>query len=238
MKRGLLLIGFIFSICCVPIEAQDLEYKMEMGGGFGGCFYLGDANSKAYANLGGMFTLLARYRFNPRMVIKANLAMGHIHGEGEDTFFPQDAYSGTAAGGQRGVSSFSRNVFDLGAQFEFNFWGYGTGQGYRETKRLTPYLLVGMGFTFAPKPVETVFGFNIPVGAGIKYKLKPRLNVGLEWSIRFTTTDNLDVSGADGVKLRDPYGIASSGFKNKDCYSFTTVYLTYDLFPKYRKCNN
>ncbi len=237
MKR-LLLISLCLYACASEMEAQEVEYKMELGGSVGGCFYLGDANSKPYADMGGMFSLLARYVFNPRMVIKGNLAMGHINGTGEGFFFPQDAYSGTVEGGRKSSVSFSRNVFDLGAQFEFNFWGYGTGRGYKETKRFTPYLLMGMGLTFAPRPLETVIGFNIPVGAGVKYKLKPRLNVGLEWSIRFTMTDNLDVSGMEGVKLHDPYGIASSGFKNKDCYSYTMVYLTYDLFPKYRKCNN
>ncbi|MBO5181903.1 MAG: outer membrane beta-barrel protein [Paraprevotella sp.] len=238
MNTRLLLICLSLPVFVAQVGAQEVEYKMELGGGLGGCFYLGDANSKPFANLGGMFSLLARYRFNPRMVIKGNLAMGHIHGTGEGTFFPQDAYSGTVEGGQKGAVDFSRNVFDVGAQFEFNFWGYGTGKDYRETKRITPYMLIGMGLTFAPKPLETAVGFNIPVGVGVKYKLRPRLNIGLEWSIRFTTTDNLDVSNAEGVKLNDPYGITSSGFKNKDCYSYTMVYLTYDLFPKYRKCNN
>lgn len=234
----------VLLMCCGlvgsrPVAAQeDVEYKMELGAGAGGCFYLGDANSTPFRNLSGMGGVIARYLFNPRMALKADLAVGHIHGSTDGLYFPSDANSGTPEGGEPGRASFSRAVIDLGVQFEFNFWGYGMGGGYKEHKRITPYMLIGAGLTFAPKPVDTAAGFNIPVGVGVKYKLKERVNIGLEWSVRFTTTDKLDVSEPSGVRLDDPYGVRSSGFKNKDCYSFLMVYLTYDLFPKYRKCNN
>lgn len=219
------------------VKAQDEEYRMELGATAGGCFYLGDANSTPYRNVGGMLGLIARYVYNPRMVLKANLAMGHINGSTEGRFFPSDPLSKTPEGGQAGNASFRRNVFDLGGQFEFNFWGYGTGRGYGGNRRFTSYMMAGMGLTFAPNPVDVVVAFNIPIGVGVKYKLRERLNVGLEWSIRFTTSDALDVSGAGDVRLNAPYGISSSGFKNKDCYSFTMVYLTYDMFPRCKTCN-
>ena len=56
--------------------------------------------------------------------------------------------------------------------------------------------------------------------------------------MRFTTTDRLDGSNMDGVILHDPYGVKSGGSKNKDCYSFTMLSVTYDLFPKCVNCNN
>ncbi len=218
-------------------KAQDEEYRMELGGAAGACFYLGDANSTPYKNMGGMLSVVARYIYNPRMALKANLAMGHISGNTDGIYFPSDPWSETTEGGKWGTASFKRNVFDLGVQFEFNFWGYGMGPGYKNTRRLTPYMTAGLGFTFAPKPVDAVFAFNVPIGVGMKYKLRERLNIGLEWSIRFTTSDALDVSRIEGVQLKDPYGISSSGFKNKDCYSFTMLYLTYDMFPKCKTCN-
>ena len=72
---------------------------------------------------------------------------------------------------------------------------------------------------------------NIPVGVGVKYKLRERLNVGLDWTMRFSMSDKLD-------GIADPYNIESGFLKNKDSYSFTMFYISYDLFPKYRKCNN
>ena len=203
---------------------------MELGGMAGGCFYMGDANYitplKNTAMVGG---LLARYNFNPRMVVKGDLAIGHIQGSTEDIAnqFPGD-----------GHSTFERNVYELGAQFEYNFFAYGTGAGYKDSRKLTPYILAGIGLTYAPKPAEHVWAMNIPVGMGVKYKLAERINIGVEWTVRFTTTDKLDVTGKSGLVLDDPYGIEGKGLKNKDSYSLILAYISYDLFPKYRKCNN
>lgn len=218
--------------------AQEVEYQMEMGAGAGACFYLGDANSKPYAHTSAMGGFIVRKIFNPRMCVKGNLAMGHLSGNSKGIYIPTDPESKTPEGGEPTQVSFQRNVLDLGAQFEMNFWGFGTGEGYKGNSRITPYALAGMGFTLAPGGGGTAFGLNLPVGVGVKYKLKPRLNVGLEWTMRFTTSDALDVSSKTGTSLSAPYGIHSIGLKNKDCYSFTMVYLTYDMCPKYRKCNN
>lgn len=238
MKKVLVLLLPIFLCLSREGKAQDEFYRMELGGGVGGCFYLGDANHKPFANMGGAAGVIARYIFNPRMVLKADLAWGHISGETGDDFFPVDASSETAEGGEQGYASFKRNLIDFGVQFEFNFWGYGVRHGYEGMSRLTPYMALGMGMTVATGGVQTDAAFNIPLGVGVKYKIARRLNIGLEWSIRFTTTDRLDVSNTDGVILEEPYAVSSSGFKNKDCYSFTLLTVTYDLLPRCVNCNN
>ena len=212
------------------VSAQELEYNMELGGMAGGSLYMGDANytilpAKA-AMMGGV---LARYNINPRMAVKGDLAVGRIKGttKGGDNQFP---------GGEH--STFSRNVFELGAQFEYNFFAYGTGAGYKDSHRLAPYILGGLGLTYAPKPADHVVAMNIPLGLGVKYKVAERINVGVEWTVRFTTSDRLDIASKDGLQLNDPYGIKSKGLKNKDSYSWLMLYVSYDMFPKYRKCNN
>ena len=220
---------FLLLTCVHMAAAQELEYKMELGGMAGGCFYLGDANYltpfKHTAMAGGV---LARYNFNPRMAVKGDLAIGRIKGttEGQANKFP---YANTA---------FSRNVYELSSQFEYNFFAYGTGAGYKDSRKLAPYIQAGFGLTYAPKPVHHVLALNIPMGIGVKYKLAHRLNVGAEWTIRFTTSDRLDVTQASELQLDDPYGIESKGLKNKDSYSMLMLYISYDMFPKYRKCNN
>lgn len=215
----------------LPIQAQeDLEYKMELGGMLGGSFYMGDANyTTPFKNLGIAAGAMWRYNFNPRMAVKADFAMGRISGNTKDF---KNVYPGNKQ------TSFKRSIFDLGAQFEYNFFGYGTGEGYRGNRRFTPYVLGGFGFTFAPAPAKGVFTVNFPIGVGVKYKIAKRLNIGCEFTMRFSLSDQLDVTNKNGLQLDDPYGIKGSGFKNKDSYSFTTVFITYDLFPKYRKCNN
>lgn len=216
---------------------EELEYRMEVGGGAGVGFYLGDANSAPFANLSGMGGVMMRRILNPRMAVKANLLMGHVRGNSEGVFIPTDPNSQTPEGGIPTTVKFSRKLVDVGAQFEMNFWGYGQGGGYKGNSPITPYALAGIGFTLVPGAPGTRLALNLPIGVGVKYKLRPRLNVGFEWSVRFSTTDELDAAKGH-QQLTHPYGIKSIGLKNKDCYSFTMVFLTYDISPKYRKCNN
>lgn len=230
----------LFLLCFFPgsLRAEELEYKMDLGAALGTCFYLGDANSTPYAHMGFMGGITARRIFNPRMALKANLAMGHLSGS-VDGFIPLDPLSGSLEGGKPVKIDFSRNVLDIGVQFEMNFWGFGMGDSYKDLKRITPYALAGVGVTIGMGGGASACGaLCLPVGVGVKYKLKPRLNIGFEWTMRFTTSDRLDATPEGTTQLAHPYGIKSIGLKNKDCYNFTMVYLTYEMFPKLRKCNN
>lgn len=201
--------------------AQELEYKMELGGMLGGSFYMGDANySTLYKNTGLGGGLMGRYNINPRQSLKFNLLYGKISGDATklENKFPD-------VPGQEW--KFDDSVIDLGCQYELGFWGYGTGKGYKGTKRLVPYIQFGLGFTYGGNELT----MNIPVGFGVRYKLRERLNIGLDWTMRFSMSDKLD-------GISDPYSIPGGFLKNKDSYSFTMLYISYDLFPKYRKCNN
>lgn len=202
-------------------QAQELEYAMELGAMGGMNFYMGDANLGGfYKNVTMAGGAMGRYNINPRMALKFDVAYGSVKGNAAN-----QANKYPAQEGQKW--DFDNPLVDFGCQYEMNFWGYGTGTGYKGHKRLTPYIQLGLGFTSCKKD----FTMNIPIGFGIKYKLKPRLNVGLDWTMRFTLSDKLD-------GIEDPYRIKSGGLKNKDSYSWTMLYISYDLCPKYRKCAN
>ncbi|MFR0835863.1 MAG: DUF6089 family protein [Barnesiella sp.] len=119
----------------------------------------------------------------------------------------------------------------MGAQAEFNFFNYGMGYSYQETSRISPYLLAGLGVSFAPASV-IIFSVNIPLN-GVKYKIAPRWNIALEFTVRKTLGDNLD-----GKDLKDPYRIESSAFKNTDWYSMTLFSITYEFGYRRKPCNN
>lgn len=236
MKRGrqhtgvkLVTVLFLLLPTVSRATAQELEYKMELGAMAGSSFYMGDVNyTTPFSDLSMAGGVLARYNINPRMVVGGNLAWGRISGSTEDC-------SNEFPGG--GHSAFSRDLYELGARFEYSFFAYGTS-GYNDGRQLTPYILAGAGLTFAPKPADNVFALNIPIGIGVKYKVAHRVNLGVEWRMLFTSSDRLDVISDSGLQLDDPYQIEGRGLKNKDSYSLFGVYVTYDLFPKYRKCNN
>lgn len=219
--RNFLVATILLFIHCHTGNAQELEYKMELGTMTGASFYLGDANySGLYKNTGLGGGLMGRYNINPRMSLKFNILSGKISGDAANlqNKFPEIE-------GQQW--KFDRSVVDVGCQYEISFWAFGTGAGYKGTRRLTPYIEAGLGFT----QTKDVFTMNIPFGIGIKYKLKERWNVGIDWTVRFSMSD-----GLDGIS--DPYSIKGGFLKNKDSYSFTMIYISYDLFPKLRKCNN
>ena len=224
---------FIIILLALGIKsswAQDLlEYRWDIGGGLGMCYYLGDVNRTPFSGSNMMAAFTVRRNFNPRMALKANLAYGRYGGTTKGYFLPESP----GVPQQAVDAEFKGNIVDLGAQFELNFWGYGLGPGYKKLSRITPYAIVGFGITTGITDDATSFGVNFPVGFGVKYKVKPRLNLIFEWTHRFTTIDKLD-----GLRLSDPYYIESSGLKNKDTYSFFMFSLTYDISPKYRLCNN
>lgn len=217
------LLSILLLIATVPLSAQDdPEYRAEIGGGIGVVSYVGDFNGNLFKNMQPMFTLLGRYKFNPRMALALNVSYGKIKGSSKnaETYYPLSENV-----------DFNHGLLDAGLRYEYNFWPFGTGREYRGAQKLTPYIYIGLGATFA-KPDKTEVALNFPIGAGVKYKVGERWNLALEWTMHFTTSDLLD-----GVK--DPYGIKSSGlFKNTDGYSHLRLSLTYDIWAKCKTCHN
>ena len=224
MRKALLSIMLVVAVC---VKAQtEPEYRLELGGGVGAVTYLGDFNGNIFKEMQPMGSLLAKYRFTPRQAVAFSVGYGQLKGSSRNakTYYPTIT-----------DYNFKSSLVDVGLRYEYNFWPYGTGMEYRGAQRLTPYIYIGMGMTFA-KPdngeAKSVATVNVPLGGGVQYKVADRLNLAVEWTIHFTGSDLLD-----GVK--DPYGIQSSGiFKNTDCYSQLRATLTYDLWQKCKTCHN
>ena len=155
------------------------------------------------------------------MSVGLSIGFGKLKGTSanESTWYPEGPYE------------FDKNVMDIGARYEYNFWAYGTGREYRGARRLTPFITLGLGVT-SYGGTKSGMTANLPLGAGLKYKIGDRLNLSAEWRMHFTMSDYLD-------DVKDPYGIESSGiFKNTDCFSVIQLALTYDLWAKCKTCNN
>lgn len=228
MKKTLniVLTALLLSIASVPANAQtDYEYRMEIGGGVGLMAYEGDFNGSILHNMQPSASLMLRRVINPYMDLRLAASYGKLKGSSKDvkTYLPQ--YQDTQY-------DFSTTLVDLSATYEYNFWPYGTGNDYRGAQRLTPFIFAGIGTTYASTHTGNVFTANLPLGLGIKYKVAPRLNLGIEWAIHFSLNDKLD-------GIADPYGIQSTGmFKNTDCFSALQLTLTYSFMPKCRTCHN
>ena len=205
------------------------EYKYELGGMVGDAFYMGDANKNAFFKgmnpaVGAVF----RYNANFRWAFKGNLMWGQVSGstEGLENVFPDNAQA-----------SFNRSLVELGGQMEFNFFPYSDKFAYAGAKRFTPYVFLGLGITYGTGN-EAFFGPNIPLGVGVKYKIKNRINLGCEFSFRKLFGDKFDVTNGDNAILDNPYQISGSFLKNKDWYSFLLLSVTWDFGPRNRPCNS
>lgn len=224
MRKGLVTLLMLCATLTASAQ-QDDEYLMEIGGGVGMVSYQGDFNGKITSGMQPAGAIVWRRLLNPYMGVRVTGMMGKLKGDATrvETYYPDETTR---------AYSFDRSLTDVSVTYEYNFWPYGTGRDYRGAKRLTPFVFGGIGATYVSGGEKKVFTANVPIGLGIKYKLKERLNVGLEWSMHFSLSDELD-------GMADPYGIKSSGaFKNTDCYSGLMLTLTYSFKSKCRTCNN
>jgi hypothetical protein len=226
-QRTIVLVSLFVSTFPV-LRAQ--EYKFEIGSMAGGTFYMGDLNKNTlfreiHPAFGGVF----RYNANFRWAFKASLMWGQVSGStsGVENVFPGNAQV-----------SFNRNLFESDGQVEFNFFPYSDKYSYSNTRRFTPYVLLGLGVTLAPGSRQTFTGLNLPVGVGVKYKIKNRINLGCEFSVRKLFGDNFDVTDDSNVLLDNPYQISGSFLKNKDWYSFLLLFVTWDFGLRCSPCNN
>lgn len=219
------LICLLALVCSLRAAAQNDEtvYRLELGGGVGMGLNLTDVDGK----IGLAAAAVARFPLNPRMAVKAQFSYSQIKGatDGIKNFYPIDP---SQPGSDRLHYEVSDGIYDLSALYELHFLPYGYVCDYKGYSRIVPYLQMGFGLTYGP--AGKAFSANIPLGFGVKYKVAPRLNLGLDWLMHFSLSDKLD--GLDA-----PLGIKSSGFRNKDHYSTLTLTLTYDLNPRCPTCN-
>ena len=225
--RTRLLTLLVCAATALTATAQtDDQYRMEIGVGAGMVAYEGDYNGSITSGMQPAATVMLRRIFNPYMGLRLAATYGKLKGSdrGLKTYIP-DTDGDTSY-------EFNNILADLSLTYEYNFWPYGTGHDYRGAKRLTPFIFAGLGATYVTGGGNNVFTANLPLGLGVKYKLAPRLNLGVEWAMHFSLSDKLDGTA-------DPYGIKSSGlFKNTDCYSALQVSLTYSFMAKCRTCHN
>ena len=227
MKHTLMTLLLATAATATCRAQSDYEYRMEIGAGVGMVSYEGDFNGSPLSNMQPMASVVLRRIFNPYMGIRLAAAYGKLKGSSADVKSYVASYVDNPY-------EFSNTLVDVSATYEYNFWPYGTGRDYRGAKRVTPFVFAGIGATYvsASGGGSSVFTANVPLGVGVKCKIAPRLNLGVEWAAHFSLSDNLD-----GVK--DPYGIESTGlFKNTDCYSALQLTLTYSFMPKCRTCHN
>lgn len=204
--------------------AQPEEYKFDLGAGLGLSGYYGDANeSKLFSHPGFGGNVSFRYLINTRFALRAMLNIASLNGSTADMDnvlpLPEPI-------------DFKATAYDLQVRGEFNFFNYGIGETYKRLTRISPYLALGLGISMAGVSGDTHVAMTLPMAFGVKYKVKPRLNLGLEFSMTKVFGDK-----ADGPGLSDPYLIKSSFIKNTDWYSMLTFSVSYEFGRRCVACH-
>ncbi len=205
-----LVIGLVLSLFSGGILAQNaIVQEGEFGIGIGAGHYFGDLNTRANLNRPKMAaTFFFRKNFSNYISARigasyARLGYSDIHNKDNEYMYRRNL-------------SFNTNVWELALQGDFNFFRFMPGEpGFN----FTPYITLGVGaFSYDPfafigkdkvylRPIGTegqgsplypdrkqysTMGISIPFGAGIKYSINERLNIGFEVLHRYTNTDYLD----------------------------------------------
>jgi hypothetical protein len=205
MQRLALIILLIFTVIATRVHAQTFYQNKEYGVSLGASHYFGDLNDHyGLREVMPAFGAFMRLHLNP--FIAARFAANATR-VGYDDKYSNNFYNKT-----RNLN-FKSNIVEFTAQSEFNFFRFFTGEQH---SRFTPYLTGGIGvFYYNPyttyngtkyhlRPLGTEgqnigyggqygnFAICFPMGAGIKYWIRPGLNFGVEVANRLTLTDYID----------------------------------------------
>ncbi len=250
--------------------AQGFKTSSEVGFFGGGSYYIGDLNPRKHfvyskPAYGGIF----RYNLSTRHSLRFNVTYGNIYGEDSES---SDSYQV-----DRNLS-FKTQVLEFAFGVELDLFKYRIND---MKYPISPYFFYQLAYTrinpkaeldgteYALQPLATegqgsglpgtknnrykLNQFTVPLGIGLKFNLRKRVAISIEYGIRKTFTDYIDdVSGnyldVDAVtSLNGPLAAEfsdrslSEGSKaglnrgtslNKDWYSFYGIMLTFKPFKK------
>ncbi|HJW17654.1 MAG TPA: DUF6089 family protein [Flavisolibacter sp.] len=254
------LVYFLVSIITLPSFSQ---VRLGIFGGLSN--YQGDLTDKPYKSSKPAFGITASFPVSQRFSIRTGLTLAKIAGADSLSDRPELIIRNLSF--QSKITEFSvvgqYDIFNIDdirwtpyifgglAVFHFNPFTYDSSQ----TKvYLQPLSTEGQGLQGYPEKPYTLTQLSLPFGAGVKYAISDRVQIGLEVGLRKTFTDFLDdVSGgyADPADLLagkgqqsvdlsyrgDELGNAAyptKGFtrgnpKAKDYYYFSGLHLSFAL---------
>ena len=227
----ILTLIFISSIL-MKTNSQTL---IEGGPFLGISWYNGDLNpQRLFYNNYPAFGGFLRYVVDDRLSFKGSVTVGKISGEypaknvliREFDIIPYE---------------FERNITDIALTFEINMFSF--DHPNKKSSNFSPYLSLGLGTIFYKSYINNnekqQIVLSLPFGAGVKYKVIKGLRVGMEWTMRKSFADDLDLVGFNNsINPNDPYGFEVWKLThNNDWVSFVGVFVSFTIINRREKCN-
>ncbi|HSD14782.1 MAG TPA: DUF6089 family protein [Flavobacterium sp.] len=216
MKR--IFAAIFFLLLCTQTKAQIHE----LGVFLGGSNYIGDVGPTTYiAPKDFSFGALYKWNRSIRHAYRISYTQGKITSD--------DLDSDVSARKKRGYN-FENEIKELSAGLEFNFFDFNLhDSGFI----ITPYVYTGLSaFRYdelyvlngETKIDESKYSFAIPMTLGLKTRIANHFVLGIESSVKYSFTDNLDGSNPDNPEYAS---LKFGNLNSNDWYVFTGVTLTY-----------
>lgn len=259
----ILMLGFL-----LQVKAQGFKSAAEVGVYAGGSYYIGDLNSKHLVDSRFAYGGIFRYNLSTRHSIRITGFYGNV--------WADDANNSDPYKFNRNLN-FQSRILELAVGYEIDWFKYRISD---MKYPITPYFFYqfayarinpkteidgnevelrplgtegqGTGITGTKDRLYSLNQFTVPLGIGVKFNLRPRVAMSIEYGVRLTFTDYLDdVSGnyvqedlliaangplaadlANRSLSNDYTGINRGNAGNKDWYSFFGVMLTVKPFKR------
>lgn len=209
--------------------AQDDPYRAEIGLQVGAGNYAGDVNSianmdlllKNLKNIQPQVGVLLRYRINTRVAIRLGYSNTSVKGTYE-------YYNGN----KKATTTLDNPIHFIDLWGEYNFFELNDNPHKRFSKKLSPYILLGIAGAVLPDYTHppTLYP-SIPMGIGIKLKLKNRWNLNMKLINHLMLSDNLE----GNKKWDNPIPHTKNNILNNDLHTNISISLSYDIWE--RGCN-
>ncbi len=203
MKKKILSSALFSVLIASSVSAQNKVNNMSVGFQFGTIEYNGEYAKEIFSFKPGIHPAvglnISKY-VTPSFDVRGNFRFGMI--DGSDS-----------------LSGFRTSIFDVNVLLDYKF---NNGYILKEDAFFAPYVFIGIAdavTTLTPLynqvKQEPLAYFNIPMGAGFKFNLSPKMYLTLETHYNYAITDQLDgrvgISGNDN-KWDDSFLYNSIGF--------------------------
>ncbi len=207
-------------MCTLTSKAQGFKTAAEIGVFGGGSYYIGDLNNTRHfvdSKLAG--GLIFRYNLSTRYSLRFTANYGNV--------YANDADANNAQQINRNLN-FKSRIIELGFGMELDFFQYRINDmkypispyffyqfAYARINPMTevngnevalqPLGTEGQGTPLSDRNNYRLNQFTVPLGIGLKFNLRSRVAISIEYGIRKTFTDYLDDVSGDYV---DPNALA------------------------------
>ena len=230
IAKNILTVTIVLSLQSITVNAQIFTHRLEAGINAGAFIYTGDLTPEtlgSYATIRPRFGFYAAYILNRSFSVRADFSFGSL--SGNDSKYSTPEYR------QQRNFKFTTPVTEFSGML---VWDILKKNAVEQRRGFAPYLFTGAGISLLriqrdySRYNATYFNAEttgaglaediahrtpvslpvIPVGAGLKYFISPKLAVQAETNYRFMFTDYLDgFSRAANPAKKDNYYSLSLG---------------------------